>query len=146
MDQLLIIRYFHFIGIFLVVAALFFEAIVISDELSPKKLKLLAKIDGLYGLGAILTTLMGLWMWLGEIGKPADFYSNNWIFNLKFTLFILVGLLSLYPTIFFVRNAKSQLAIKVPKMIKLLIYIELAIVFSIPLLAVLMARGIDSLL
>jgi putative membrane protein len=145
MSTFLIVRYLHFIGIFLVVAALFFEAIYVTKEMTAKQLKLLTKIDGLYGLGEILTTGMGLWMWLGELGKPASFYGDNWVFTLKFSLFILVGLLSIYPTVFFIKKAKMEEIVQVPTIIKKLIYIELIIVFIMPWLAGLMARGIDQI-
>ncbi|MEQ8546677.1 MAG: DUF2214 family protein [Cyclobacteriaceae bacterium] len=145
MDTFLIIRYAHFIGIFLVVSSLFFEAIYVGKEMSPKQLKLLTKIDGLYGFGAILTTGMGLWMWLGELGKPAAFYGDNWIFTLKFSLFIVVGLLSIYPTIFFIQKAKLNETVKVPTILKKLVYVELLIVFVMPWLAGLMARGIQQI-
>jgi putative membrane protein len=145
LELLLIVRYLHYVGIFLVVSSLFFEAVFVTKEMSAKELKLLTKIDGLYGLGAILTTGMGVWMWLGDLGKPSDFYGDNWIFVLKFSLFIVVGLLSIYPTIFFITNAKLKETVQVPAIIKKFIYIELAIVFFMPWLAGLVARGISQI-
>jgi putative membrane protein len=96
-------------------------------------------------LGAVLTTGMGLWMWLGELGKAEAFYSDNWVFNLKFGLFIVVGILSIYPTIFFIKQSKSTESVSVPSIIKKLIYIELIIVFFMPWLAGLIARGIQQI-
>lgn len=103
----------------------------------------LAKIDLLYGLSAISLVGAGLMLWF-MVGKPADFYSYNWIFQLKVGLAILLGLLSLPPTIFFLKNQKGEEteAVVLPGYIKTLVRIELLLLLIIPLCAVLMAQGI----
>lgn len=144
-DPFLIARYLHFVGIFLVVSTLFCEIILLKPNMTSAEVKRLAKVDGIYGLGAILTVVMGLWMWLGDIGKPSAFYAENPLFLLKFSIFILVGLLSIWPTIFFIRKGRQQDSVAIPKAIKMLVHIELTLVFLIPILAVLMARGEQSI-
>ncbi|CAE7482767.1 quiA [Symbiodinium microadriaticum] len=76
-------KYLHFVSIFIVVGTLFFEAFTVKSSMIRKEIAYLSKIDGLYGLGAILVLTFGLWMWLGDIGKPADFYSRNWILMME---------------------------------------------------------------
>ena len=111
--------------------------------MTRKEIRRLATIDGIYGLNAILLLAAGfsLWFW---VGKPAEFYSKNWIFMTKLTLFIIVGILSIYPTVFFLRQRKGDQneTIQVPSKIKMVVRLELLILFSIPLLASLMSRGI----
>jgi putative membrane protein len=83
---------------------------------------------------------LSLWLW---IGKPAEFYSQNPIFQLKLGLFFLLALLSIYPAIFFIRNRKSTATtIAVPRLIGVLTKLELVVLVITPLLAFLMARGI----
>ena len=99
-------------------------------------------MDVVYGIAAVLTLLLGLTLWLW-VGKPSEFYSLNPIFQFKLGLFFLLALLSIYPTMFFLRNRKSTAdAIEVPPAIGLLTKLELVLLFIIPLLAFLMARGI----
>jgi putative membrane protein len=111
--------------------------------MTPQELKKLSRIDSVYGIAAIVLLAAGLTLWLGAIGKPAAFYSQNWIFHLKLTLFVIVGLLSIYPTVFFIKGGKKEDAtVKVPTIIFWMIRLELLILFFIPILAGLMSRGV----
>jgi len=77
-------------------------------------------------------------------GKPAVYYTKNWVFHTKITLFLLVGLLSIYPTVFFIKNRKgnSQEIVEVPGAVIWTLRIELTLLLIIPLLAGLMAHGV----
>ena len=86
-----------------------------------------------------------MYLWLGEIGKPAAFYTENHLFLTKVGLFVIVGLLSIHPTIFFLKNQKGEddtELVDIPKSIKIVLRIELLILFTMPLLATMMAKGI----
>lgn len=140
MDEI-IIRYIHFIGIFVIASALFAEHILLKKEMSGSEIKKLAKIDTVYGIAAIVVLLAGLTLWFW-VGKPSAFYTRNFLFHIKLTLFLVLGILSIYPSVFFMKNRKSKLdKIVFPSLIKMLIRIELMIIFLIPLLAVFIARG-----
>ena len=140
MDEI-IIRYLHFIGIFVIASALFTEYMLIKKEMSGAEIKKLAKIDLFYGIAAIVVLLAGLSLWFW-VGKPAVIYTRNFLFHIKLTLFLVLGILSIFPSIFFMKNKKKdETQIKVPKSIFLIIRIELLILVIIPLLAVLMSRG-----
>lgn len=137
----LFIRYTHFVGIFLLVSMLIAENILLSNKLSKKELGKLVVIDGIYGGSAIITLVAGLFLWL-SVGKPSEFYSGNPIFHVKLGLFILVGLLSIVPTVFFFKNRNTrQIEITVPNYILSVVKIEVIILLVLPLLAVFMARG-----
>ncbi len=112
--------------------------------MTRSEVSLLARIDSVYGLAAVILLLAGLTLWLGSIGKPAEFYSKNWIFLTKICLFIAIGLLSIYPTVFFIKNRKGQPDefITIPKVIFWMLRLEILLVFMIPILAGLMAKGI----
>jgi putative membrane protein len=104
----------------------------------------LSRVDAVYGIAAILVVAAGLTLWFSGVGKPSVYYSKNWIFHTKVTAVVLVGLLSIYPTIFFIRNRKGNATevVTIPGIIFTLIRIELALLFVTPLLAALMARGV----
>lgn len=95
----LFVRYFHFIGIIGVSASLIAEGFTVNSSIPRKTISSLAKIDSLYGISAIVTLVMGLIMWLW-IGKPSDFYNKNPLFHTKITLFAIIGILSIWPTVF----------------------------------------------
>lgn len=144
MTSEIVLRYLHFISIFAIVGTLVSEHLLLKPQLTRKEIGRLASIDGIYGLAALLLLGVGLTLWLGGIGKPTDYYSKNWIFHTKLTLFVLIGLFSIYPTIFFLKNRKGNPddVVSVPKSIFLLLRLELLLLFIIPILAGLMAKGI----
>jgi putative membrane protein len=138
------LRYFHFISIFAIVSTLVVEHLLLKHQMTRSELNRLARIDAVYGLASLVLLGAGLTLWLGSIGKPSVFYTNNWIFITKISLFVCVGVLSIYPTIFFIRNRKGQPdeSIKIPRAIFWMLRIELLLIFIIPILAGLMSKGI----
>lgn len=138
------LRYVHFISIFTIVGSLVSEHLLLKKEMTRLEISRLARIDAVYGIAALSLLAAGLTLWLGSIGKPAIFYTKNWIFHTKLTCFILIGLLSIYPTVFFIKNRKGNPdeIIKTPPLIFWMLRIELLLLFIIPLLAGLMAKGI----
>ena len=125
MIEIVLTRYAHFIAVFAIVGAIFAEQFLISKTMTRSEIKRISKIDAIYGIGAFILLIAGfaLWFW---VGKPASFYSRNWIFHFKLTLFILLLLTSIYPTIFFLKNRKGQdldTIIEVPKMVIILLKI-----------------------
>lgn len=142
MTSELIVRYFHFIGIFFLVSALVAEHLLIEPEMSKKQFKKLTTMDAIYGFSALVVFLTGMTLW-HAVGKPAEFYTGNFIFHIKFTLFILAALLSLPATIFFIKNRGfSGETIKVPKRLIMFLRAQKLIILIIPALAVCMARGV----
>lgn len=140
----LFLRYLHFISIFAIVGTLVSEHLLLKPVLKRSEILRLSRIDGIYGLAALTLLTVGLTLWFGGIGKPASFYTQNWIFHLKLTCFASIGLLSIYPTVFFLKNRKGNLSedIVIPKTIFWCIRLELLLLVIIPLLAGLMARGV----
>jgi putative membrane protein len=137
-------RYLHFISIFAIVGSLVSEHLLLKRELSRAEIKRLSIVDAVYGIAVVILLIAGLTLWFGGVGKPAEFYSKNWIFHTKITLFVVIGLLSIYPTIFFIKNRKGdqQEIVSIPKSIFWMLRMELMLLFIMPLLAGLMARGV----
>ncbi|HYC84937.1 MAG TPA: DUF2214 family protein [Chryseosolibacter sp.] len=139
----IVLRYIHFISIFTIAGCLVSEHMLLKSDLSRAELQKIARIDAVYGLAAMALLGAGLTLWLGSFGKPAVYYSKNWIFHTKITCVIILALVSIYPTIFFVRNSKGDAAgrVAVPPAVFICLRLELLLLFIIPLLAGLMARG-----
>lgn len=148
MTLYLFVRYAHFISILILFAMVVAENILVKPILKRKSITLLSKLDGLYGLTSITTVATGLTLWLW-IGKPADFY-HNWIFYTKVGVITLVGILSIYPTVFFIKQRSKSVdqdteEIQLPSLVIQLVRIELLLLLIMPLLATLMAAGIGQL-
>jgi len=138
------LRYIHFISIFTIVGTLVSEHMLLKKELTRTEIAKLARIDAIYGIAAVVLVIAGLTLWLGSFWKPSIYYTKNWIFHTKITCFILVGLLSIYPTVFFIKNRKGNQTevIAIPKTIFWMLRLELTLLFIIPLLAGLMSHGV----
>ena len=141
--------YLHLLSIISIFCALVAELILIQEEVNWSRIKRLSKIDGVYGIAAILVLGTGFVNWM-ILGKGAEYYNSNTFFILKIVFFSIVGLISLYPTIQFARLKKKHksdppetIQISKHKLIRKCILIELVIMSSIPLLAELMANGLN---
>jgi putative membrane protein len=142
----IIVKYFHFIGIFGMVSALFAEQILVKKEVSRAVIKKLARIDLMYGMSALVALATGLLQWF-VVGRAAELFSRNWIFHTKLTLFVGALILSIIPTIYFIKNRKGGSdddILKVPAKVKVIIMLEMIAIFIIPLLAILMSRGVGT--
>ncbi len=138
----LFIRYAHFLGMLLLASSLVAEHLLLTKTMTGIALRKVMIVDGIYGVSAVVVLTAGLMLWLG-VGKPAVFYTSNFLFHIKFTLFILMALISIYPTVFFIRNRKERSKkIEIPKLIFWAIRMELMLLALIPLFAVFIARGI----
>ena len=151
MLNLAINTYVHILFVIVIVVCLVMELTQVKSELTWKQLQRLLRIVGLYGLAAIVVVSTGMLNWF-LLGKGEQYYSENVIFLTKFSLFIVVGLLSLYPTIWFFKHKKKYkedppefLHITNASLIRKIITVEIVIMSIIPLLATLMANGIGNL-
>ena len=140
----ILLRYLHFISIFVIVGTLVSEHMLLKKQLTRQEISQLARIDAVYGMAAVALVCVGLTLWFGSFGKPAVYYNKNWIFHMKITCFVIVGLLSIYPTIFFTKNRKGEQTeiVDVPKAVIMSLRLELLLLLIIPLLAGLMAHGV----
>jgi len=137
----IIFRYIHFIGIMSVSATLVMQHLIFAPQVTKKELKKIAFLDVIYWISVGLTLIAGLVLLLG-VGKDVSYYMSNKDFHIKLTLFLVVLLLAIYPTLFLRKNKKStETLIKMPKVIIMLVRMQLLLIFVIPYFGVLIARG-----
>ena len=138
----------HYLSIFVLFALLTCEHILFRADLDHTTARRLLRIDLAYGVtaGLVLATGLARVVWFG---KGVDFYLHNWVFHAKVTLFILVGLLSILPTLTFFNWRNDLLAGKAPTITPTqarrtiwVIRLELLLLVCLPFLASLMARGV----
>lgn len=138
----ILFRSLHFIAIIALAGALVVENLAVERQISGDDARNLARVDAVYGVSAVLVLFFGLALWLW-VGKPAEFYSGNPLFQIKLGLFVLVALLSVYPTVFLLRHRNSMAdSIAVPVAVIRLVRLELVVLALIPILAFLVARGV----
>ncbi|PCI82405.1 MAG: hypothetical protein COB20_00010 [SAR86 cluster bacterium] len=137
-----LVRLLHFAAIFTFAGALVIQNMAIKPQIGGEDARNLAKVDAVCGISALFVLAFGLTLWLW-VGKPSEFYSSNPIFHAKIGLFTLMVLCAIVPTIFFNKHRKSEEEIiEVPKLLRLLLKFQLVLLVLIPVLALLMARGI----
>ena len=109
------------------------------------------RMDMVYGIAATLLLIVGfVRVFYTEKGEAYYFASGTFLG--KLALFIIVALLSIYPTIKFMGWRKALREQRLPdfdagtrRKVRMLIHIELTLIFVIILLAIMMARGIGFL-
>jgi putative membrane protein len=96
----------HHLLVFALVAMLVAEAMLLHGPMDSATLQRLAKLDGGYGASAGLLLLVGIGRLVFGL-KGHDFYLHNPWFHAKLGAYVLVGLLSILPTVRFLRWRKA---------------------------------------
>lgn len=142
-----IAAYLHFLAILLLVALLVLEHQLFRLPLTLQRARSLFTIDLMFGIAAGLVLVTGGARAL-RYGKGLDYYLHNSLFHAKIGLFVMVALLSIYPTVTFLSWRGALKAGELPKVprrtsrwVTLIIRFELLALLMIPLLTALMARG-----
>lgn len=139
----LLVRYLHFVSLILLMAAVLGQHLMLRPIVSRKVIARAQKLDLVYAIAVVVVLATGFAQWLW-VGKPAGYYSPNPIFHTKITLFLLVGIISVYPSVFLGKQRKGDPdeMVKVPKGLVWSVRVELLLLFAMPLLASMIARGI----
>ncbi|CAN5836624.1 DUF2214 family protein [soil metagenome] len=142
-----LLAYAHYFSIIATAALLVAEAALCRPTLNRDTVKRLGQVDLLYLGAAIFALTTGLLRVFFGI-KGSAFYLHNPVFYVKIGLFILVALISIAPTLQFIRWARAiapspDNTISLQEITKAsrFIYVELGILALLPLCGALMARG-----
>ena len=140
--------FIHHAAAFLLVAALMVELVVLRNELTTASARSVLRMDMVYGIAALVLLIAGF-VRVFYTEKGAAYYFASGSFLVKLTLFIVVGLLSIYPTMQFMRWRKALREQRLPdfdaatrRKVRMLLHIQLTLVFVIILMAIMMARGL----
>jgi putative membrane protein len=147
MTWIIFIASVHHLIAFSLIGVLVAEIALIRTISKDTDVFRLAHIDGLYGLLAAI--LLGIGLVRVHFGyKESSFYWDNPVFLTKLTLFIVVGILSIPPTIMYLRwskRLKSGGAMPGQGEIaaaKRWLWAEAGLLAFIPVLAATMAQGV----
>jgi putative membrane protein len=138
----------HHLCAFAVTATLVYEFVAFRRNLTVEEARRILKVDTAYGISAGLLIVVGL-LRVFFFEKGSAFYLNNDMYWTKMGLFVLVGLLSIYPTVRFLKwrtalneNKAPEIAEDEFKNIRRLLHLELVGIGLILVVAPMMARGI----
>jgi len=142
------LAYMHFVGIMLVAAFLGAEFMLLRSELKARTVEILATADMGYFLSAGLVLVAGA-LRLGFSPKGFMFYAGNVVLWAKIALFFGIAILSLIPTRRFLQwrhklrmDPGFQISPDEARSTRRIVFIELHLLAVLPLLAVMMSRGI----
>ena len=143
------LAYLHFTAIILVFAFLTVEVMLMRGALEAASIRLLARVDLWYFGSAIATLATGL-LRLVFGAKGPDFYLSAWPIYVKVALFLAVAIVSVQPTLTFVRwrraldDAGWKVGEEERRRMRRYLMIEVHLAALIPLVAVIMARGLGT--
>jgi putative membrane protein len=140
--------FLHHVAAFALVAALVLEFVLVKDDLSVKTARKLLLADLVLGASAFVMLIVGFLRVL-YFEKGASYYFHSVPFIAKLSLFVIVALLSIYPTVEFLSWRKPLKEGRVPivsdrkvRLIRSIIHWELVGIVLLILGAALMARGV----
>jgi putative membrane protein len=140
--------FLHHVAAFALVAFLVTEFVLIRDELTLASARKLQLADRVYGASAGAVLAVGF-LRVIYFEKGATYYFHSAPFIAKLSLFAIIGLVSIYPTVEFLSWRKAVQQGQIPivsarklESIRTIIHLEVAGVVSIILCAALMAKGV----
>jgi putative membrane protein len=142
-----LIAFGHFLAFFALTAALVLELALIAESVSVETARRIQRADRVAGLSAVLVLVFGLLRVFYFEKGSAYYFSNTW-FLVKLGLFIAAALISVYPTLQFLRWRREldqgiapTLGSAAARSLKRAIHWELVMIAGILLCASLMAKG-----
>jgi putative membrane protein len=142
------LAYLHFTAIILLFAFLSVELMLMRGALEPAAIRLLGRVD-LWYFGAAIAALVTGSLRLVFGAKGPDFYLSAWPIYAKIGLFLAVAVISVQPTLTFVRWRRAldrdsgwRVGEDERRRMRRYLMMEVHLAALIPLFAVIMARGL----
>ncbi len=147
MTQDAILQFLHISAILALVVFITSEAAICRPEwMNADIVNRLVTVDRIYGASALAVLATGLVrIYWGT--KGATWYWGNWLLHVKITAFVVVALISIAPTLRFIRWRKTLRAggglpaAEEVRRTRKLVMLQAHIIPLIPLAAVFLARG-----
>lgn len=133
----------HFLFAFALVALLAAEWVLVARKPDLVSVRTLVLVDALYGMVAVSLLVAGLVRAI-YLEKGWAYYAHSGPFIAKLTVFAVIAVLSIYPTVSFFRNAGEGKTLSAQKASNILrvIGLELVLVVVLIVCASLAAKGI----
>jgi len=151
MTATITLAFLHHAAFVAVMGLLTVELVLLRFDLTAPIARTLVRLDTAYGIAALVVLVVGLSR-VFYTEKGSFYYFHSGTFLAKLTLFVIVGLLSIYPTMQFLRWRPALREQRVPQLdaatrrkLRMTVHIELTLLLVILLLAAMMARGVGYL-
>ena len=142
-----LLAYLHYLSIVITGGFLIAELVMCRPDMTPEQRRRLPGIDVVFFVAALVALATGL-LRLFFYTKGVSFYTGNPFFWTKMALYVIIAAISIAPTRAFGRWKRAlnpggapPTALEIGS-VRRLLHIELGLLALIPLMAVLMARGI----
>jgi putative membrane protein len=142
----IIVAWIHYVSIMLMIASLLGEHLFLKQELMAAQARTIQRLDIVYGASAAIVLITGILRVFLE--KGAAYYNHHIGFHILVGIFILVALLSIYPTVIFLRwrsdtsgGRGQQLAQGQFGKLQIILRTEMALLLLAPFFATWMAHG-----
>jgi putative membrane protein len=142
-----IFAFLHHLAAFTLVSAIAVEFALLRAELTASVARRIVVTDAVYGTAAGTLLVVGF-MRVFFFEKGVTYYFSSHAFQIKLTVFIVVGLLSIVPTLEFLSWRKALRLGQMPApsawktaLVRAILHAELVGVVVILLCAAVMARG-----
>ena len=143
-----ILAYLHFGAIFTLIWFLAKEWTLLRAGAASVDVERIAAADAGFGIAAGIVLITGALRAVYGV-KGWAFYAHDPAFHVKVGLFVIVGLISIAPTLRFLRWRKARrqdASFRIPQAewisVRRLVMIELHLIALIPFAAVIMSRGL----
>lgn len=143
-----LLAYLHFTAVFVLFSFMVVEAMMMRGALDAAAVRLLGRVD-LWFFGSAIVVLATGFLRLVYGARGPDFYLSSWPVYVKVGLFLAVGVISVGPTLRFIRWRRMferDPAWRVPdderRSVRRTLMVELHLAALIPLMAVIMSRGL----
>jgi len=140
--------FLHHLAFLAMTAVLTMQLVLLGQPFTLQNARKIRIADRVLGASAVLLLVAGFSRVL-FFEKGAGYYFHNGAFHAKLTLFVIAALLSIYPTIQFLRWGKTLRQGQVPEIsdrqrrwMRIIVHTELTAIVAMALCGALMAKGI----
>lgn len=140
------VAWIHYVSIMLMMASVLGEHLALKPDLTAGEARAIQHLDVIYGASAAVVLLTGIMRMYLE--KGATYYLQNGAFHALLGVFVVAALLSIYPTIVFLRwradtraGRGQGLAPGRFRRLQMILRTEMALLLLAPLFATWMAHG-----
>jgi putative membrane protein len=142
----IVVAWIHYVAVMLLIASLLGEHLLLKRELTAAEARAVQRLDIIFGGSATLLLVTGVMRMYLE--KGTTYYIQNGPFHALLGLFIVAALLSIYPTVVFLRwraaarvGRGQQLEAGQFKKIQMILRLEMTLMLLAPFFATWMAHG-----
>lgn len=145
MLETIVLPWVHYLAVLMMAGTAVAELYLLKLTPTAETVRLLPRVDRFYGITAVLVFVTGL-LRMYHGGKGADWYWHNGLMHGAISAFVLAALISIIPTIRFLRWSRQLDSGALPstdavRKTRVLVHVQLTLVALVALLITLVAKS-----